>query len=603
MKIIISLITTLLLLLFVFMIIYLFPDKKNIEKFSNKKIPEYSNTIEEPINDSLIPNNPYAKIILNEYEIIEVFKYILKRNPTVPEINKFMYYSINELKEFLYNSPEYEKLIKIQDNIYNNGMEAAIAKKNLINRIMELYKTVYKNDIPVKMILPLRDCFIYLQLNIYLFMTMLENNNYSAFEDSVLSSYILTKKILLELFNKYFNVLELKIYAEEKINNLSATNDINDDKYLISKIQIANIIKDLILINNDYLLIKIKSNYPSVFNEILKNTIGVDKLSINNNDIISLKKYLNDLFNSTSKIIENNPPIPPIPQNPTIPSILPTVPPNPTIPPNPTNPPNPPNPPVPPNFFNFQIPIINSTNPPNPSINNVPFIIPGFRENYQNFNGGYNNNSISEKDYYEEYKKIHNMNKNDEKYYDDLFSYGYYYYLRYESDYPHKMMFNYYDRFKINKDNMNINDINYYNDLFTVEFSDYLKKNNYNFNDNANNANKVYMNDLNNNVRKSANTDLPFRNNYMNDLVYDEDNSSVLRLYNPIVHNKSYLLPSGYRPPVCTSLGQEQLTQPVFTESKLLFQGLDINKAFTETQVGSIMPKFIYNEFKDIKIK
>ena len=190
------------------MIIYLFPDKKKIEKFANKKIEAFSNTIEEPIIDSLVPYNPYAKIQLNEYEIIEVFKYILKRTPTIPEINKFMYYTNNELKEFLYNSPEYEKLIKIQDNMFNSGMEAAIAKKNLINRIMELYKNVYNNDIPVQMILPLRDCFIYLQLNIYLFMTMLENSNYSFFEDSVLSSYILTKKVLLELFNKYFNVLE-----------------------------------------------------------------------------------------------------------------------------------------------------------------------------------------------------------------------------------------------------------------------------------------------------------------------------------------------------------------------------------------------------------
>ena len=139
--------------------------------------------------------------MLNEYEIIEVFKYILKRTPTIPEINKFMYYTNNELKEFLYNSPEYEKLIKIQDNMFNSGMEAAIAKKNLINRIMELYKNVYNNDIPVQMILPLRDCFIYLQLNIYLFMTMLENSNYSFFEDSVLQDSLLPFRFCSEIYS------------------------------------------------------------------------------------------------------------------------------------------------------------------------------------------------------------------------------------------------------------------------------------------------------------------------------------------------------------------------------------------------------------------
>lgn len=558
MKIIISVITTLLLLLFIFMIIYLFPDRKKIEKFANKEINAYSNTIEETIKDSLLPSNPYAKILLNEYEVIQTYKYILKRSPTIPEINKSIYYSINELKEFLYNTPEYEKLIKIQDNIYNNGMEAAIAKKNLINRIMELYKKIYNTDIPVKMILPLRDCFIYLQLNIYLFIVMLENSNYSIFEDSVLSSYVLTKKILLELFNKYFNVLELKIHAEEKINKLSTLKDVKNDTYLTSKIEIANIIKDLIVINNDYLLVKIKSNYPNVFYEILKNTIGIDQLTSNNDDINNLKKFLNDLYNSSSKII--------------------------------------------------------------------PSKLPDIKENYKNNGGykikeGYDNTNKTIYDYYAIYKKNKdNMTDvNDKDYYNDYYTYEFYNYLR-DTDYSNKIIFTYYDDYKRSKGNIDINNSNYYDDLYTNEFDKYV-------NDiNANSSSSSYDNIPNLNVRingisipsseitqvspediinrsRSANSDLPFRNNYMNDIIYDKDNRSVLRLYNPIVHNKSYLLPSGYRPPVCTSLGQEQLTQPVFTESKLLFQGLDIDKAFTETQVGSIMPKFIYNEFKDIRIK
>ena len=75
-----------------------------------------------------------------------------------------------------------------------------------------------------------------------------------------------------------------------------------------------------------------------------------------------------------------------------------------------------------------------------------------------------------------------------------------------------------------------------------------------------------------------------------------------MRVYNPIVHNNSYNLPAGYKPPICTSIGQDQLVQPIFTESKLLFQGTDLNSAFNNTQVGSIMPKFIYKEYTDVKI-
>ena len=210
------------------------------------------------------------------------------------------------------------------------------------------------------------------------------------------------------------------------------------------------------------------------------------------------------------------------------------------------------------------------------------------------------------------------MSKTNSRYYDDYLSYGYYNYLRNNTIYP-KIIFNVYDEYKRNKDNMSKTNYRYYDDYLSADFYNYFRNNHRDiFNSlNINSEtqqllmqNQINYVDISDVLRTDAsyyqdnqNRDMPYRGNYMSDLIYDKDNSSVLRLYNPIVHNKSYLLPSGYRPPVCTSLGQEQLTQPVFTESKLLFQGLDINKAYTDTQVGSIMPKFIYNEFKDIKIK
>lgn len=50
------------------------------------------------------------------------------------------------------------------------------------------------------------------------------------------------------------------------------------------------------------------------------------------------------------------------------------------------------------------------------------------------------------------------------------------------------------------------------------------------------------------------------------------------------------------RPQVCTTLGQKQLVQPVFTNSTLLL-GTPVGEAAEETQVGSIMPKFEYKEY------
>lgn len=49
------------------------------------------------------------------------------------------------------------------------------------------------------------------------------------------------------------------------------------------------------------------------------------------------------------------------------------------------------------------------------------------------------------------------------------------------------------------------------------------------------------------------------------------------------------------RAPVCTTLGQKPLTQPVFVNSSLLL-GTPLDDA-KDTQVGSIMPKFNYQEY------
>jgi hypothetical protein len=54
------------------------------------------------------------------------------------------------------------------------------------------------------------------------------------------------------------------------------------------------------------------------------------------------------------------------------------------------------------------------------------------------------------------------------------------------------------------------------------------------------------------------------------------------------------------QPPVCNSLGQKPLTQPLLESSKLLL-GTSLTDA-SDTQVGSIMPKFEYKEFVDVPL-
>jgi hypothetical protein len=72
------------------------------------------------------------------------------------------------------------------------------------------------------------------------------------------------------------------------------------------------------------------------------------------------------------------------------------------------------------------------------------------------------------------------------------------------------------------------------------------------------------------------------------------------RVYNPIDYKQNYRGDMRYRPSVC-SYGTKQIVQPIFLNSSTLFQGTNLKEAAENTQVGSIMPKFEYYEYEDIK--
>ena len=439
MKLIISIIVIVILLFLLLLLIMsnytteTFITKKDLDEIKNYsgKISDTYDTIDNPIEDNLLPNNPSDKIKLNEYEIIDIYKNIVERPPTIQEMKKHAYFSNSELREILYNSPEYDKLIKTQNNNVNNGIEGAIAKRNIINRIMEMYSKVYKDELPIKMMTPLRDCFIHLQLNEYLFSAMLESLNYKKFQVDVLSTYVLTKKILLELFNKHFNVLELKLIAQDKINIFN-----------IGKINIKEEIEKIKneLVSTSYnstdsisapqkILNTIKDTFPTVYDELIKSMSSDTESTI----VATTPKTDIDILNNYLTSVEK----------------------------------------------------------------------------YQN-----KNNIIQEQ---QQQPQIQSFEE-------------------------------------------------------PIENEDIIEKL-----------------EIDNKLKKKIDK-LP------------ENTELYVRVYNPMKHNNNYQLPDGYKAPICTSLGQKQLAQPIFTESKLLFQGTDLRTAFTETQVGSIMPKFIYKEYKDVKI-
>jgi len=380
MKLLISIIVILTIIIFCLIIF-----NSNIyfsEDFANFESSYDQNTIDDLIPIAYLPNNLNDKIKITEYDLIDLYKKILNRSPTTDEITLQIYKNKDELIEELYNSFEYDKIVKLQTNLADSNIESSIAKRNLTSKIMDIYKRTYNKNVPEKMIVPLRDCYIHLRSNYYLFLVFIENKNYPKFENDVLTTISLTKKVLLLLFNKHYNLLELKLLAQDKIKKTVGKSNISIDKITAE-------------------LSKLTTTKKSIPKE--------ETSTVNLNE---LKTYLNNPERS-------------------------------------------------------------------------PLVL---KETYQN-----SNDVIKTRDLEKEKKDI-------------------------------------------------------------------IKK-------------------------------LP------------EDSEVYVRVYNPITYKQTYKGSSEYRPPICTSLGQKSLEVPIFPESKLLLQGAEIDKAFTETQVGSIMPKFIYKEYQDIRVK
>lgn len=393
MKIVISIIVILIIIIAVIIIL-----NSNIyfsEDFSSKKESSYNQgNIDDLIPISYLPDNPYEKIKLNEYDVIDIYKKILIRSPTDDELKSKVFLSKEELTEDLYNSIEYDKISKLQTNSSDSNIESSIAKRNLSAKIYEIYLKTYNKDVPFKMDAILRDCYVHLRSNYYLFVVFIESPKYPKFENEILTSISMSKQKLLELFNEHFNLLELKLKAEDKIKALKG----NIKEKSIDKIK------------NDLSKVTLNVNIP-----------GTPKSLINNIDVNQLK----NLLKTDIKPLE-------------------------------------------------------------------------LKETYSN--------------------------KED-------------------------------DNIKILKDMIKVRGPEKIN-----EETDIMKG-------------------------------LP------------KDSEVYVRVYDPINYKQSYRGPAEFKPPLCNSLGQPSLEVPVFPESKLLFQGSDLETAFKNTQVGSMMPKFEYKEYQEVRIK
>ena len=187
-------------------------------------------TILDPIEDTYLPYNDekyksdpeFASTNnINEFVIIDVYKKLLNRHPRPQELNKNLqdFYeklgNEEKLKMKIYNSTEYKMIVKMQSNDVEPGLIRHISHTKLIDSLKPLYKQHYEKNLPDKMLVPLKQCYIHLQYNDYLFKAMLMHDKYIMFEKAVIREYIMTDKKLLDIFDKHFVLYELRLIANE----------------------------------------------------------------------------------------------------------------------------------------------------------------------------------------------------------------------------------------------------------------------------------------------------------------------------------------------------------------------------------------------------
>jgi len=194
------------------------------------KNEDINQSILNPIDDKFLPytDKHYSDDIefisenkINEFVIINVYKTLLGRQPEARELRKNLqrFYEKNmdedKLKMQIYNSNEYNIIIKMQSNDIEPGLVTFISQDQIKNLLMQIYKELLNKTPREKMIHPLYKCYIHLQYNDDLFKALIIHDNFLLFEKAILREYIMTDDKLLVLFNEHFILHELRLIANE----------------------------------------------------------------------------------------------------------------------------------------------------------------------------------------------------------------------------------------------------------------------------------------------------------------------------------------------------------------------------------------------------
>lgn len=129
--------------------------------------------------------------ITTEERVIALYRSILFRTPDAKELVDDVRnvnsgkWTLAGLRQRLIDSPEHQRLTKMQTNELTPELQKVVSDKELINFITIIYFDERKHQMPDYMILPLRDAYILFEYNEFTFRAMLRHKNYGLVEEDV----------------------------------------------------------------------------------------------------------------------------------------------------------------------------------------------------------------------------------------------------------------------------------------------------------------------------------------------------------------------------------------------------------------------------------
>lgn len=148
-------------------------------------------------------------------EIINIYNSVLKRNPTNEEIVKHTRaldkndYNMEDISLRLYNSDEYNRIVKIQSNQLIPETSRILKEKDVIDYVKKVYFFVFKKKPEKEILLPLKDLFIHFDYDEYKLYALFRHTLYKEFEEDFKRTKNLTKQRLIEMYLEKFDDAKL----------------------------------------------------------------------------------------------------------------------------------------------------------------------------------------------------------------------------------------------------------------------------------------------------------------------------------------------------------------------------------------------------------